>query len=398
MAIRYDANTSTIRERLWPLVEEAMSKPNTVKRYKNLLNDFISHRSDKLYDNIPCDRIMCSENEMDKLFDILDIKKSIVNDIIEDTYYGKVANFNPVAAKHEFTVTMICLIRYLLLNKDKYSKECELACIHLAFSGKFYPSLHYRSYPLTTPVRHVMEYVVNNRLSKKFDLVVHGSIFGAIKSVSSTWMNTYEDKFESLDDDDVVYLVQQLHSRVGSFVKNIAEEYYEVYENKDLYISYTSDSLDSDDFHLADNDTLKISKYTEATINRINANGVEYAVCKNCSNTDITPNECRAVIESIVGNRDNIPTMKELISLMIALYFASTDDKDLSNKGFIAYTVAPKPNAKQKEIIRTKEIIENWLCESGTAYMRRRSRDATRNSYERCVRMYFAIIIHYANR
>ena len=118
MAIRYDANTSAVRERLWPLVEEAMSKPNTVKRYKNLLNDFISHRSDKLYDNIPCDRIMCSENEMDKLFDILDIKKSVVKDIIEDTYYGKVANFNPVAAKHEFTVTMICLIRYLLLQQN----------------------------------------------------------------------------------------------------------------------------------------------------------------------------------------------------------------------------------------------------------------------------------------
>jgi hypothetical protein len=41
-----------------------------------------------------------------------------------------------------------------------------------------------------------------------------------------------------------------------------------------------------------------------------------------------------------------------------------------------------------------KEIIETWLCESGTAYMRRRSRTATKNSYERCVRMYFALVIH----
>lgn len=398
MAIRYDADTTAIRDRLWPLVEEAMNKSNMVKKYKDLLNDFIANRSNSLYDNIPCDRIMCSENEMDKLFTLLGIKKSVVKDIIGDTFYGDIPNFNPLAAKHEFTVTMICLIRYFLLNKNKYEKECELACIHLAFSGKFYPSLHYRSYPLTTPVRHVMEYVVNNRLSKKFDLVVYGSVFGAIKSVSTTWLSTYTDKMNSLTDDDVRYLIQQLHSRVGSFIKNIAEEYYEVYENKDLYISYNSDSLDSDDFHLADNDYLKISKYTEATINRINANGVEYDICKNCSNTDITPNECKAVIESIVNNRENISTMKELISLMIALYFASTDEKDLSNRSFITYTVSPKPNAKQKEIIRTKEIIENWLCESGTAYMRRRSRDATRNSYERCVRLYFAVVIHYANR
>ena len=398
MAIRYDANTSAIRTRLWPLVEESMSKSGMINRYKGLVNDFISNRSASLYDNIPCDRILCSENEMDKLFNILGIKKSIIKDIIEDTYYGTISNFNPLAAKHEFTVTMICLIRYLM--KNKMTKECELACIHLAFSGKFYPSLHYRSYPTVTPVRHVMEYVVNYRLSKKFDLVVHGSIFGAIRSVSSTWLNTYTDKMNDLDDEDVVYLVQQLHSRVGSFIKNIAEEYYEVYENKDLYISYTSDSQDPDDFHLADNNSLKIGKYTEAAINYINNNGVEYNICKNCSNTDITPNECRAVIESIIGNKENIPTIKELISLMIALYFANGEDEDndLTSRKFIIYTISPKPNAKQKEIIRLKEIIETWLCESGTAYMRRRSRDATRNSYERCVRLYFAIVIHNSAR
>ena len=45
-----------------------------------------------------------------------------------------------------------------------------------------------------------------------------------------------------------------------------------------------------------------------------------------------------------------------------------------------------------------KEIIEKWLSESGTAYLRRRSRIATRNSYERAVRMYFALVIHNANR
>ena len=78
---------------------------------------------------------------------------------------------------------------------------------------------------------------------------------------------------------------------------------------------------------------------------------------------------------------------------MIALYF-STGSQDLTNIDFITYTVSPKPNAKQKEIVRVKEIIEKWLCESGTAYMRRRSRIATKNSYEKCVRMYFALVIH----
>ncbi len=393
--MKYEANTIAIKKELWPIVEAALDKSSVRSAYKRLVNEFISNRAEALYDSVPCDRLLCTEGEMDKLFNVLKIKKNDVKDIIKKTYYGNIDNFNPLAAKHEFTITQLLVVRYFLLKKMK--KDCDLALVHLAFSGKFYPSLHYRSYQVVTPARHVMEYVVNNRLTKKFDLTVQGSVIGAIRSVSETWLDTYSNRFKSLSDEDVVYLVQQLHSRIGSFVKNIATEYYDAYEDKDLYIAYSSDSYDEDDYHLADNNTLKVDRCTEKAINAINANGVEYKICKMCSNADITPNECRAVIESIVSNKENISTMKELISLMISLYFSS-GEQDVSDIKFITYTISPKPNAKQKEIVRSKEIIENWLCESGTAYMRRRSRIATRNSYERCVRMYFALCIHNANR
>ena len=404
MAIKYEANTHAIKSKLWPMVEEAMNKQTVRTNYKKLINEFISFRTESLYDTLPCDRILCSEMEMDKIFDVLKIKKRDVKDIIEETYYGNIDNFNPLAAKHEFTVVQLLIIRYFLLKVNegksssiKIDKDTELALIHLSFSGKFYPSVHYRSYPTVTPVRHVMEYVVNNKLSKKFDLTTQGSVIGAVKSVGITWIETYFDRFKKLDDEDVVYLIQQLHSRIGSFTKNIAVEYYETYEDKDLYVAYSSDSYESDDFHLADSDTLKVGRCTEKTINYINSNGIDYRICKMCANNDITPNECKAVMESIIGVKENIVTIKELISLMISLYF-STGEKDVSDIKFITYTIAPKPNAKQKEIVRLKEIIEEWLSESGTAYMRRRSRIATKNAYERAVRMYFALVIHNSNR
>lgn len=395
MPIKYEANTSNIKKKLWPKVKEALDKSSTRSAYKRLINEFISVRAEKLYDTLPCDRLICTEMEMDKLFNVLKIKKSEVTEIIKGTYYGNIDNFNPLAAKHEFTITQLMVIKYFYENKMK--KECELALIHLAFSGKFYPSVHFRSYRVVVPVRHVMEYVVNNELSKKYDLTTYGSVFGAIKSVCTTWLDTYTERLRKCEDEDCVYLIQQLHSRIGSFTKNIAEEYYKAYENKDLYIAYASDSMDPDDFHLAESDTLRVGKCTEKAINAINSNGVEYRLCKMCSTSDITTNECKAVIESIVGERSNIKTMKELVSLMISLYFA-TGERDVADIKFITYTIAPKPNAKQKEILRMKEIIEDWLCESGTAYMRRRSRIATRNAYERAVRMYFALVIHNSNR
>ncbi len=394
-SFKVNADTSAIKNELYPLVKESMDKSITRNKYKKVVNDFIANRAAALYDTLPCDRIICTESEMDKLFIALGIDKKTVKEVINNTYWGPIDNFRPLACKHEYTILMMAVVRYFLIE-EKDRKMAELSMLYLSFSGKFYPSLHYRSYPTVTPVRHIMEYVINNTLSKKFDLTTYGSVFGAVKSVGCTWLDTYKDRFKEFTDEDIWYLVQQLYSRIGSFIKNIATEYYDAYENGD-YIAYSSDSYDPDDFHLADSDTLKISKYTEKTMNKINSTGIDYKLSKACSNQDITPNEVKAVIESIIGNRDNIPEIKELIGLMIALYFA-TGERDLSDIKFITFTVAPKPNAKQKEIIRMKEIIENWLCESGTAYMRRRSRDATRNSYERAVRMYFAVTIHNAIR
>lgn len=395
MSIKYNTDTSAILKKLYPLVEESLSKSSTINNYKKLINDFISNRTEYLYDSLPCDRIVCSEAEMNRIFDAIKISKTTVSDIIKETYFGNIDHFTPLCAKHEFTILLITMIRYFFIKNMK--KECDLAVIHLSFSGKFYPSLHYRSYPTVVPVRHVMEYVVNTKLTRKYDLVVQGNVIGAVKSIGDTWIDSYKDKFKSFSDDDVVYLLQQLYSRIGSFIKNIATEYYDTYEDKDAYMTYSSDNFDSEDFHLADSDTLKVGRAVEKTINRINSYGVEGKVCKMCSNDDITPNECKAVIESILMTNSNIPTIKELISLMISLYLSS-GEKDVADIKFITYTIAPKPNAKQKEILRMKEIIENWLCESGTAYMRRRSRVATKNSYERCVKMYFALTIHNANR
>ena len=347
-AQKIDANTTIYRDKIYPLVKEAMDKPSVRKAYKDLINQFIAARTEGLYDILPCNRLICSEGEMDKLFDVLGIKKSVIAELIKETYYGKITNFSPLSAKHEFTVVQLNVVRYFILQNLR--SETELSMLYLSFSGKFYPSLHYRSYHIV-PAKYVMEYVVNNKLSKKFDLTVYGNVIGAIKSVGNTWISTYEDRFKNFSDEDGVYLINQLYSRIGSFMKNIATEYYDAYEDKDSFIAYSTDSYESDNYHTAESDVLKVTKCTEKAVNSINAHGADYRICKMCSDTNITPNECKAVIESIIMNRENIIEIKELVGLMISLYFSS-GESDVADIKFITYTIAPKPNAKQKRNIK----------------------------------------------
>lgn len=396
-AKKIDANTSIVINELYPLVDKRLSTPSGKKAYHACISKFIEDRYGNLYDNLPCARIFFGADDANQLFSAMEIPESAINNLIEKTYYGDEPNFSPKAAKDAFTILILTIIRFFV--SKNMTKETELAVIHMAFSGKFYPSLHYRSYPTTVPARHVMEYTVNNVLTTKFDLVSEGSVIGAIKKIGMTWLNTYRPRFKTFKDEDAVYLIQQLYSRIGSFMKNVATEYYKCYNEKDdLYIAYASDSMDPEDYHMADSDTLRIAKQVEKSMNYINGNGVNYAICKQCSDDNITTKEITSIIESILGDPENVIRVKELITLLITTYYAVSKTKDVRDISFITYSIAAKPNTKQKELLRIKQITEELLSENSPAYTRRKSRTATKNSFERAVIMYFTLSIHNANR
>lgn len=396
VAKKFNADTTAYKDFLYPKISNKLDTSKGKSDYHKCISNFIQTRTEGLYDNLPCTRLVFGENDIQEFFKAIDLDRSLVIDAIGKSYYGNEPNFSPLAAKDEFTIAQLCVLRYFVLKNQ--TKDAELALIHLCFSGKFYPSLHYRSFRIP-PIRHIMEYTVNNVLSTKFDLISEGSVIGAIKKVGLTWLNTYKNKIKSFTDEDVVYIIQQLYSRIGSFMKNIATAYYKVHDNKDdLYIAYSSDSYDEDDYHVSDNDSFKINKITEKTVNAITTGGIDYSICKSCSDENITINEIKSIMESLFGDPQNMPEIRELISLMITTYFQANSGKDVTNVSFITFSITPKPNSKQKEILRQKEIVEHFLRENSTSYMRRRSRVATRNSFERAIRTYFALAIHNSNR
>ena len=65
---------------------------------------------------------------------------------------------------------------------------------------------------------------------------------------------------------------------------------------------------------------------------------------------------------------------------------------------FITKSLSTKSNTKNPNIIRQKEIIENWLTENSPSYLRRRSREATKNNYFRAILTYFVLCIHIYNK
>lgn len=386
--------TTVAVDQIYPLVEKSLSK-NTAK-YKKNIQVFFEARSKELHDTAPYTRMLFGDREREDFFKSIEISKEQIRECLKNTYYWNM-NFSPAAAKDEMTMTMMMIIRYFILKGD--TLNAELSTIYLAFSGSFYPSIHYGSFPKVQPseYRHIMEYVVNNMLTMKYDLKREGSVFGAVKSICKTWLATYDKILRNPDDEENAELIKQLHGRIKSFMKNIASLYYEAYEKK-MYLTFDSDSNDEENFRLADNDSFKSERYVENAMNFINNNNVDYYLCKMASDQNVKIHEVQSIIETIQDDKQSISEIKELFRLLISDYMNNGKDKNVASMEFVAYSVKAKPNSKDKNIIREKEIIEGWLDEKSAQYRKRKSRAATKSSYYQSVLTYYVLVINKANK
>ena len=388
--------TEVIDKQIYPIVQGTLSKSTT--KWKALMSKFMNARATSLYDTFPATRCTYGQQDADELYAIFGKTERELQEIINKTYYAQIPNFNPRTAKNPVTVLGICIIKYFLSKNDK--ANLEVAIIYLSFSGGFYPSIHYGSYPTAVPAdyRFVCDYVVNNELSNKFDLKKTGSVIGTIKSIGSTWIEAYKDKFKGVtDDEEYVYVIQQLHMRIKSFIQNTAEIYYKCYQNRE-YLTYDSDDMSEDNFRLTENDSTKIEAVTNRAMTWLTTHDVDFRLCKMCSDANVKTEEIKSIIESIVKNTDNIDLVKELVALIVTNFFKNSKNKDVRDIEFISYSIKAKPNTKDKDVLRQNEIVDKFLCENSIAYNRRKSREATKNSYNRAVLTYFVLVINQSNK
>lgn len=397
---RKNFNTDAILKKIYPLVEKALD--SRLAQWKLCMSRFMQKRSEMLFDIAPCDRIVYNDSDRKDLFDSLNIMVDDVKKGLHDTYYWNIELFKPSHAKDPLSVVALCIVRYFMLKKDE--KNLTLAMIYQAFSGKYYPSIHAGSFPLVAPAkyRHIMEYVVNNKLTNKFEIKATGSVIGAIKTTNTTWINSYKDMIKRFDDEDVTYVMQQIHNRIKSFMKNIAALYYEAYENKE-FITYDKDSLPEEEnsstaYHLTDNDSFKLQRYVENTMTRINSSQVDYKTCKMCADANVKTEEIRSIFEAIFNNKENIDKVREYVTNMITTYLVQSENKDVATLSFFKFATAPKPNSKDELVVRMKEIIEDLLDSNSVSYRKRRHRLPTKASYYKAFSTYFAISIINANK
>ena len=386
------ADSNIVVPKLYNFIKPLITKNDS--KFRSNIARFINDRHELLFALAPYERIYFNQTDIDNMFKALGTTEAEVKAIIRDCFFYDIP-YNPQCAKEPYVLVLFCIIRYYLkMNKLNYA---QLVTVYLAFSGKFYASLHGEFWNKVPPSKYptVMDYVINNMLSQKFDLKKEGTVYGAIKAMSVTWVDTYSKniKSDSITDDDIGGLIQQLRDREKSFLKNIANAYYEAFENRN-YLNYETDDLSDDNFRLTDNDSAKAARITDNTLNNMTSNYVSMEVANKCKDSNVKATEIKDIMESIVSDKQNIPDLRRVINIYVCDFLRNYPRGEIGSVEFVSYSMKLKPNSKDKYIIDCKNIILSWLDENSPNYRRRKSRIATQNSYYRAIALYIILTIN----
>ena len=383
-------DSNYILDELYPLVKSKLDNKSIERKFISNIAQFFNAKSTQINDIAPYTNIYFNQSDLDKLFKSIDITEKEVIDILSKCWFWD-QDIRPKCTKEPYVEVLMCAIRYYIIsNNIKYT---EMVTIYTLFSGKFYASIYSSLWRF--PVNpSIMDYVINNNLSDKYDLKKEGTVFKAIKKLANTYLDKYSKDIASRDhsDNDFKNNIQQLRDREKSFLGNIFTSYMEAAESKS-YLNYETDNLDPDKFRITDNDSAKASRITESAIGILTTQKVSREYCNNAHDSRVKSEQVQSILENIIlSDKNNIPQLKRVINIMICDFMSGNPGVPVNSAAFLSYAITAKPNTKNDLVIEMKTTILSWL-EQDAVYRKRSATKATAISYYRSIVCYLAQVI-----
>ena len=383
-------DSNYILDELYPLVKSKLDNKSIERKFISNIAQFFNAKSTQINDIAPYTNIYFNQSDLDKLLKSIDITEKEVIDILSKCWFWD-QDIRPKCTKEPYVEVLMCAIRYYIIsNNIKYT---EMITIYLLFSGKFYASI-YSSLWRFPANPSIMDYVINNNLSDKYDLKKEGTVFKAIKKLANTYLDKYSKDIASRDhsDNDFKNNIQQLRDREKSFLGNIFTSYIEAAESKS-YLNYETDNLDPDKFRITDNDSAKASRITESAIGILTTQKVSREYCNNAHDSRVKSEQVQSILENIIlSDKNNIPQLKRVINIMICDFMSGNPGVPVNSAAFLSYAITAKPNTKNDLVIEMKTTILSWL-EQDAVYRKRSATKATAISYYRSIVCYLAQVI-----
>ena len=377
---------SLLLTELYPMVEKGLSKKENVELIKKSVGEYIDRNNDKLTTSGPLYRTIFSDSDSNKLYEATQLDPNLVKVTIKKS--SNIQSHWKIMAE-PFNTASVLAIRYFTVKKNE--DMANVVLMYLALS--MYPSLHFK-YFKHEPNEQVMNYTINN-LSNKFKIKQSGTLFAAIMDTVHGSYKLHKDRIEKGTDKDFVDFTMDVKTRLNSFMKNIANEFY---ANKDqnLYLNSDSDSFEEDNYHEADSNTYAIERLTNKVTLELVVNGPSMKLVSIAAKwSQVSISELRNYLTTMVvsDNREEIRKVVESILFLYLFNDQNTVDGISDSNRFLVYCLDTykKSNTTDENIIKIKKILDRWLEDLGT--YKKTQRLATINNFRRALFMFFVMSI-----
>lgn len=257
----------------------------------------------------------------------------------------------------------LLMLHYAYTKDEQYLKFLTI---------RLFTSKHYKAFPAYVD-ENKMKALINS-LSNKFFIKKLGSLDKTLDKTIETFLDTYKSRFNKLDDDNLIYLINAISTRVGAVVKYIQIKYYNFTQTQ-----YTDvEILDRDNARATTNDTLKFDSIINQTINIEASNKLDRTSFKQAGGTY----EDKKVMDKIY--KEHFPEMRTLVTIMVDDYLAKNPGATLEgmNRNFIQYTFT---NRQDKS--KLNESLDTLVSDIGIE-------ETDKAKYKDLIKKYIAIRIY----
>lgn len=375
-----------ILKELYPVVEKALDKKENTIMLKNAVSDYLDRNNEKLTTIGPVYQTVFSDMDKEKLYNAIELRPEKILEVLRRSPSVKADRY---IIKNPFNTGIALAIRYYTM---KNNEEMVNACL-IYMTLAFYPSIFHKFFKFE-PNEQIMNYTINN-LSNKFKVKQLGTIYAALIDTAQGAYKLHKPRLVKGTDKDIVGFILDVKTRLNSLMRKISVEFYKVHE-KNLYLNTEYDSYEEDNYHESDSNSYAVERLTNAVVLKLVVDGPNMKIVNTAAKIcQVSVSELRNYVNTIVIN-DNREKIKQIIESILYLYLFDSQNtvNDIRNNNkFLLYCLEmyKKSNTTDKNIIKIKSILDEWLEDLGT--YKKTQRLATINNFRRALFLFFVITI-----
>lgn len=358
------SNTSVIKDDLYDIVAKSLSDKSNDLKFQQNIDRYMAANLPSYASPGPSIRPYFQQTDVASLIQVTGLTPELIKETL-----GKIKGTNAdwKNANTPFNIAIVLAIRYYTLqkNEDRINQGLLYMIAHI-YAFMYFKYFKHR------PNEAAMAYTIAN-MSYRFKLKKFGTLLGALVDITRICYDTHKDRIIRGNDIDNVKFINDVTTRINSFIKTIRDEFGTNIKNKN-YLQSEHDEIGEDVYYEADSDVYAIDRIVNKILTTLVVNGPDRSIINlAASNSQVSKNNMQTYTMVLISeqNREDI---RQMLESLILLYLTNNPDskaslRDIGSNKFFLYClrVYRQSNTSDKNIIQIKKILDKWIDDLGIA-------------------------------